>query len=162
MKIGSTKREIIKALDERNKTVSELSKELGLAKSSIYKHLVTLNSKGIVERITNGNRFVYYRLTGKGKEILDLVLSLIISSISSIIAYMYVHPQHFQVKEAKYLGGSPLPLPQPTPILIEHSAHPTYTTTPNPMAAILAFIFVFIITFLSFRLYRVYRIEKKN
>ncbi len=155
MKIGSTKREIIRALDERSKTVSELSKELGLAKSSIYNHLVTLNIKGIVERITNGNKFVYYRLTERGKEILDVLLSFIVSSISAVAAYVFIHPQEFQAKMVK-AGGS-LPIPQPVVpkpyLIVVDSTHPTHMTS-NLMATILAFIFVFIITFFSLKLFR--------
>ena len=158
MKIGSTKREIIRALDERSKTVSELSKELGLAKSSIYNHLVTLNIKGIVERITNGNKFVYYRLTERGKEILDVLLSFIVSSISAMAAYVFIHPQEFQAKMVK-AGSLPIPqpvVPKPYPIVVD-STHPAHTTS-NLMAAILAFIFVFIITFFSLKLYRLKKI----
>ena len=159
MKIGSTKREIIRALDERSKTVSELSKELGLAKSSIYNHLVTLNIKGIVERITNGNKFVYYRLTERGKEILDVLLSFIVSSISAVAAYVFIHPQEFQAKMVKAGGSLPIPqpvVPKPYPIVVD-STHPTHMTS-NLMAAILAFIFVFIITFFSLKLYRLKKI----
>jgi len=163
MKIGSTKREIIVALKERSKTVSELSRELKLAKPSIYKHLIILKSYGVVERMTNGNRFVYYRLTEKGRKVLDLVLSVVISTLSSILAYVFAQGfqdfQDVQVKQVRYAGGM-LPQPIPTP-LISHFPHsPSYSKSPT-MAAILAFIFIFIITFFSFKLYRDYRINNK-
>ena len=161
MKIGSTKRAIIKALNERNKTVSELSKELGLSKTSVYQHLVALHSKGVVERITNGNVFVYYKLTEKGREILDLMLSGIISTLSSILAYVFTQSfqdfQNFrdvQVKQVRYAGGGAFPLPT------FHLHYPSHSTSPT-MAAILAFIFVFIITFFSFKLHRDYQSNNK-
>ncbi len=88
MRFNSTKRRIILSLNERNKTLSELSRELGLTKSSIYQHLLDLQRMNLVSRLPKRNKFVYYKLTKKGKDILDLLISVVVASLSSVITYL--------------------------------------------------------------------------
>jgi DNA-binding transcriptional ArsR family regulator len=65
---SETRLEILKALKERNKTVSELSKELGLSKSTVHEHLTVLAEVGLVERAEQyTNKWVYYTLTRRAR-----------------------------------------------------------------------------------------------
>ena len=62
--------ELLKRLDERAKTISELSRETQFYKSAIHRHLSVLRDHGLVERRNNTHKWVYYYLTLKGKKIL--------------------------------------------------------------------------------------------
>ncbi|MFQ6020888.1 MAG: ArsR/SmtB family transcription factor [Candidatus Aenigmatarchaeota archaeon] len=57
---------ILKALAKRRKMPSELSKELGLAPSTIIEHLNILEKADLVERKETGRKWIYYELTEKG------------------------------------------------------------------------------------------------
>ena len=62
--------EVLKRLDERAKTVSELSRETQFYKSAVHRHLSILVENGLVERKDGAHKWVYYCLTEKGKKIL--------------------------------------------------------------------------------------------
>lgn len=61
---------ILKSLDKRRKTASELSHELGTTVQGISEHLQSLQQAGLVERQENERKWVYYNLTGKGSAVL--------------------------------------------------------------------------------------------
>jgi DNA-binding transcriptional ArsR family regulator len=67
---SETRIEILKKLDERQMTISELSREMDMAKSSIHEHLVKMVQSGLVAKFDNGHKWTYYHLTGKGRKIL--------------------------------------------------------------------------------------------
>lgn len=62
--------DMLKHLDERPMTVSELARVTGLAKASVHEHLGILVDADIVTRDeTTKRKWVYYRLTWKGQSI---------------------------------------------------------------------------------------------
>ena len=63
--------EILKRLDERAKTISEISRETQFYKSAVHRHLSILMENGLVERKDGAHKWVYYCLTIKGKKILN-------------------------------------------------------------------------------------------
>jgi DNA-binding transcriptional ArsR family regulator len=67
---SETRLEILKNLDERKKTVTELSRIMDLNKATIYEHLSILNHVGLVTKVESLNKWVYYRLTWKGTDLL--------------------------------------------------------------------------------------------
>ena len=67
---SETRVKILSSLRERRKTLSELSKELGVSKPTVLNHISILHSEKAVERIKVG-RFVYYRLTRAGRTLLE-------------------------------------------------------------------------------------------
>lgn len=75
--------EIIKLLDRRRYTVSELSRVLDQNKSSLLEHLDKLVEAGIVKKIDDSeHKWVYYALTFKGRSILHpehLKIALVLS-----------------------------------------------------------------------------------
>lgn len=89
---SDTKRNILKKLNKRKMTVTELSKRLDLSKSTIHEHLSKLNEHGFVEKVSEGDKkWVYYKLTGKSQNLLhnrvkDIVflLSIGITTISGL------------------------------------------------------------------------------
>ena len=63
---------ILKALDERQKTVTELVPELNLSKAAVHEHLNVLVEAGLVQRLDQEERkWVYYKLTWKGTGIVN-------------------------------------------------------------------------------------------
>jgi DNA-binding MarR family transcriptional regulator len=182
--LSQTRVEILKALKERNKTLSELSKELGLSKATLFRHLVILQAEGIVRRIENGNRFVYYKLSQKGREILELIISAVIAFTGSIIAYLSAYrlsgvsepllelPSPAPAVKSPVITPPPTPTPIPAPrpaggFLPDLPDLPetgygaetvTYSSTTSSIAAaILAFLFIFVIITISLKL-----IKKRN
>ncbi len=63
----SSRIQLLKMLDSRPYTVSELAKLTGYSKSSILYHLEKLSNAGMVERIENERKWIYYQLTEKGR-----------------------------------------------------------------------------------------------
>ncbi|MBT4870405.1 MAG: winged helix-turn-helix transcriptional regulator [Candidatus Diapherotrites archaeon] len=60
---------ILKKLNERRMTLSELSKRIGLKGSTIKEHCNILLNAELITKIDEGRKWKYYELTGKGKQI---------------------------------------------------------------------------------------------
>ncbi len=84
------RRNILKKLTTRNKTVSELSRELKAGKSTIFYNISVLKESSLVKKLENGNEFVYYELTDSAKELFDSKekIKLTILLTSTMIALM--------------------------------------------------------------------------
>jgi|GEM_PF-1775353 len=67
---SETRVAILKSLDSRRKTASELAHENGATVQSVSEHLDSLSSARLVEREDNGRKWIYYSLTGKGRAVL--------------------------------------------------------------------------------------------
>lgn len=62
---------ILRILDDRQHTLTDLSQELQMAPSTIKEHLDTLVAAGLIKQVDKGMKWKYYRLTSKGKELLN-------------------------------------------------------------------------------------------
>ena len=62
--------DILKRLDSRRETVTDLSNLLRLSKPTLLEHLEKLQTAGLVKRIDEGRKWIYYELTDKGRKIL--------------------------------------------------------------------------------------------
>lgn len=67
---SETRINILKTLDLKPMTVSELSRKIAMNKATTYEHLGKLVDAGLVKRREDKNKWVYYKLTWKGKNIL--------------------------------------------------------------------------------------------
>jgi len=100
---SQTRLAILKSLDERQKTVSELSKIMDMNKATIYEHLSLLKDAGLVSKIESGNKWVYYKLTWKGidllhpekKKIVILLSTSIISLVGCVSSYIAIIKDYF-------------------------------------------------------------------
>jgi len=80
---------ILKRLNERRMTLSELSKRLDLKGSTIKEHCTILLNAQLIKKIDEGRKWKYYELTGKGKQVVTpsfigearVLISLCISAI---------------------------------------------------------------------------------
>lgn len=61
---------ILKRLDVRRETVTDLSNLLSLSKPTLLEHLEKLQNAGLVKRIDEGRKWIYYELSEKGRKIL--------------------------------------------------------------------------------------------
>lgn len=68
---SDTRVQILKSLDQRPKTVSELARELELNKATVFEHLQQLvNGELVKKKDKEGRKWVYYALTYKGTSLL--------------------------------------------------------------------------------------------
>ncbi len=92
---SDTRLQILKALDARRLTVSELSRLLNLNKATVFEHLKQLSTADLVKKEDEGRKWVYYKLTWKGKNVLHpenvqfmLLLGTAVLSVSGFLAQL--------------------------------------------------------------------------
>ncbi|MFH1294313.1 MAG: winged helix-turn-helix domain-containing protein [Candidatus Aenigmatarchaeota archaeon] len=61
---------ILKSLDERRRTLTELSKKFNLSASTVKEHMEKLTEADLVRMLDDGHKWKYYELTSKGRQIL--------------------------------------------------------------------------------------------
>ncbi len=91
---SETRTQMIKLLQERNYTLTELSKKLNMAAPTIKQHLNILQQAGFIEGIDEGRKWKYYTLTRKGKNIFSHetpanVLIVLGVSIIAMVGLLY-------------------------------------------------------------------------
>ncbi len=69
--VVDTRVNILKLLNLRNYTLTEISKELGIAHTTAKEHLIILENAGLVKRLNEGRKWKYYKLTYKGKNFIE-------------------------------------------------------------------------------------------
>lgn len=88
-----TRVKILRILDERQHTLSDLAEELEMAPSTIKEHLDVLVAAGLIQQIDKGMKWKYYRLTSKGKEIINpyekKVLIILATTLLMAFAFAY-------------------------------------------------------------------------
>ncbi len=62
--------EILKQLEGHRMTVTDLSHAMGLAKPTLLEHLDRLVAAGLINRVDEGRKWIYYDLTKRGRTIL--------------------------------------------------------------------------------------------
>jgi len=106
---------ILKILNERRATISELSKSLDISKSTVVYHLLRLSEIGLVKRVENGERkWIYYELSSKGKSVIQtrkITLSLLLSSsvLSLIAGILQVERYIADVRKLRIVKGVLMP-----------------------------------------------------
>ena len=100
--------EILKRLDSRRETVTDLSNLLSLSKPTLLEHLEKLQVAGLVRRVDEGRKWIYYELTDKGRKILHpervaITLALAAAVVLAAIGAFYL-----------FVGGSHLTSPGAT------------------------------------------------
>src|SRR2546422_7516495 len=102
---------ILKRLDVRRETVTDLSNLLSLSKPTLLEHLEKLQSAGLVKRVDEGRKWIYYELSDKGRKILHpervaitLVLGIAVA-LAAIGAFLVLSA------EAAFVPGSPVQNP---------------------------------------------------
>jgi DNA-binding transcriptional ArsR family regulator len=104
MKVVSadTRTKILRFLDQRQMTASELSKTLDKHVTTVTEHLDLLERSNLIERMERpGRKWVYYKLTRLGKQILHpqpykVILVLTLSFLSLGLG-TFMMPQEFRI-----------------------------------------------------------------
>ena len=114
---SETRIEILKNLSKRRMTLTELSERLNMSKTTIKEHLDRLIEAGLVERVNESRKWIYYELTEKGRKILypdDLtkIVLLLSLAIASIITGLY---ELCARKTTRIITQTPIPTPTPLP-----------------------------------------------
>jgi len=119
---------ILKHLGKRKMTVSELSRQVDMSKSTVHEHLATLADAGFIEKSdNNGNIWVYYHLTDKGKKTLRsrtrffLMLSSAIVVLLLGLARLWQYASEFSrdtLHEDDLISGGPEGTPLPVVAIV--------------------------------------------
>lgn len=129
---SETRIKILKKIDSRRMTLTELSKELNLSKVTVKEHLDKLVEAGLVRKVDEGRKWVYYELTKKGKSILHpesrvkiiFLLSLALACIVGGLFELYRFISLSKKQPQPTLTPIPAPTPAPTPTtLITQEIH---------------------------------------
>ncbi len=93
---SDTRIEILKRLDKSQMTVTDLANDLHVNKSAVYKHLSRLLDAGLVKKLDDNRKWVYYKLSMKGMHLLHpervqiaLMLSAAVLAITLAISQIY-------------------------------------------------------------------------
>jgi DNA-binding transcriptional ArsR family regulator len=104
---------ILKALKERRKTLSELSDELGLSVSSTKEHLGKLVDAELIIKVEDGHKWKYYELTRKGEKLVSpdqtvrVMVLLGISLIAFVWSFMVMGPATQMVSDSGQVTYAP-------------------------------------------------------
>ena len=95
---SDTRIEILKRLDTSQMTVTDLANNLKVNKSAVYKHLSRLLDAGLVRKLDDQRKWVYYKLSMKGMHLLHpervqiaLILSAAVLAISLALSQIYTY-----------------------------------------------------------------------
>jgi DNA-binding transcriptional ArsR family regulator len=93
---SDTRIEILKRLDKSQMTVTDLANDLSVNKSAVYKHLSRLLDAGLVKKLDDNRKWVYYKLSMKGMHLLHpervqiaLMLSAAVLAITLAVSQIY-------------------------------------------------------------------------
>ena len=157
---SETRMEILRSIADRRKTLSELSKEIGISKSSVKEHLEKLEKAGLVKRVDEGRKWIYYEITKEGAKIVRpeperRVIVKFVASITMfvsglvmlVIYYMASLKSRVQMvpsavretpvpaKEIEKVVITPTQTPAPVPTPVSQTPVPAPTATPTPTPA---------------------------
>lgn len=112
---SDTRIDILKKLNLRRMTITELSSSLNLSKATVHEHLTKLIDVGLVKKGDSHSNRVYYELMGNGVGILHphattKIMFLLSSAISAFIGgfiEMYKFVRTISPKEVPPVRGIP-------------------------------------------------------
>ncbi len=168
---SDTRIDILKKLCERRKTVSELSREVGIEKSAILKHLEKLASAELVNRVENANEFVYYEVTIKGMGVIyrNEKVKVVIVLASSLLAFAGGAVEILKgikiLPRPKIPVGTPAPTTKPPPPVT--TTPPDVSLTPSLLSAELVagailILVALILSYYAFRRWQKYSALTRN
>lgn len=142
---SETRISILKSLDEKQKTVTDLARELNMNKATMYEHLEQLVSAGLVKRCEGDMRkkvgkshplevdrkfgqrkWIYYKLTWKGKNILHpervrIMVLLTTFALCICIIITYFLTISYYPEESVVPGEKRIEYGEPSVILVDFS-----------------------------------------
>jgi DNA-binding transcriptional ArsR family regulator len=111
---SDTRIEILKRLDRSQMTVTDLANDLKVNKSAVYKHLSRLLDAGLVKKLDDNRKWVYYKLSMKGMHLLHpervqiaLMLSAAALAITLALSQIYTFLMGSKVVKEVPIEGLP-------------------------------------------------------
>ncbi|MEE8402803.1 MAG: winged helix-turn-helix domain-containing protein [Candidatus Hydrothermarchaeaceae archaeon] len=164
---SETRINILKRLDTRQMTITELSRELDMAKSSIHEHLAKMLDSDLVGKFEDGHKWTYYRLTRKGRNILHphetakilvllgLSLLALTGGVTRILSLMMVRGAGAATMEQAALAARPLSEHE-TEALSKglEAAEPIYSSEPGLALGVALVLAGLVLGFLTYRMWR--------
>ncbi|HLQ42160.1 MAG TPA: winged helix-turn-helix domain-containing protein [Thermoplasmata archaeon] len=98
---------ILKRLDVRRETVTDLSNLMTLSKPTLLEHLEKLQSAGLVKRVDEGRKWIYYELSDKGRKILHPERVAITLALGIAVALAAIGAFLVLTAEVAIMPGSP-------------------------------------------------------
>src|SRR2546425_12312328 len=96
--------EVLKRLDARRETVTDLSNLLALSKPTLLEHLEKLQNAGLVKRIDEGRKWIYYELTDKGRKILHPECVAITLALGAAVVLTALAASDVRLASSPYVG----------------------------------------------------------
>jgi len=122
---SDTRIEILKRLDASQRTVTDLANELKVNKSAVYKHLSRLLDAGLVKKVEDNRKWVYYRLSMKGANLLHpervqiaLMLSASVLALSLAAYNLYVYAAGALERSGSGMPQGPIFVTAHDPVLL--------------------------------------------
>lgn len=96
---SETRIDILKKIDSGSMTLSKLTAESNISKSTVHEHLTILIESGLVKKVNRDNKWVYYELTDKSTEILHphKMTRIIVLLSSAILCFVVGIVKIYQV-----------------------------------------------------------------
>jgi len=122
---SGTRLDILKALNARRMTITELAADLGLAKSTVHHHLQRLADAGFVAAGDDGHSWVYYALTSEGRALLQphdgarirIILATGLASLAGgVCALAAFLTAPVREEPVPPLAGGGIPVPEGAPV----------------------------------------------
>lgn len=156
---SDTRLDILKALDERQKTVTELARELDLNKATVFEHLEKLAEVGLIQKLEDERKWVYWQLTWTGRRLLHpetitlaLVLSTALGSLLTAAAAAWLWTRS---NVAPAMDAVAEDAPSLMAKTVEAAPPPEVAHDPTLLAAAIAFGLVFVaLAFFGARVWR--------
>jgi DNA-binding transcriptional ArsR family regulator len=87
---SNTRITILKKIAQRRRTISELSRELKIAKSTVHEHLVRMTEAGLIVSVPDEHEWKYYEITRNGANLLAPENSIPISILLTTIGFVFL------------------------------------------------------------------------
>lgn len=120
---SDTRIQILKRINERKQTLSDLAEDMGMSPSTIKEHIDRLVEAGLIVHLDRGTKWKYYVLTSKGKSIVSpvetkvwILLSSSLAAVAAIAVDIYSRMSSMKANTLKaardagsHMGGSSAP-----------------------------------------------------
>jgi len=87
---SDTRITILKKLAQRRRTISELSRELKIAKSTVHEHLALMSGAGLIVSVPDKHEWKYYEITRNGVNLLAPENSIPISILLTTTGFLFL------------------------------------------------------------------------
>jgi DNA-binding transcriptional ArsR family regulator len=151
---SDTRIEILKRLDKSQMTVTDLANDLKVNKSAVYKHLSRLLDAGLVKKLDDNRKWVYYKLSMKGMHLLhpervQIALMLSAAALAITLALSQIYTFIMGTEIIKEIPGDDIK----GPLLVPEIVH-------DPMLLAIGALLVAVGGVLVYMAYRIHVIAK--